>query len=129
DSIRRNCFSLWRHDGRECIETATACQALNVGCERQLKCQLEKVEIFHAVYIAILPTRARTRWSCLGFKSFNRQPILQSVQGSKADSQALRPFKWFDRSRSLTAGFLDGLQFRARSRNHHDRPALPLIPS
>jgi len=38
-------------------------------------------------------------------------------------------FQWFDRSRSLTAGFLDGLQFRARSRNHHERLGLPLVPS
>jgi len=35
----------------------------------------------------------------------------------------------FDRSRSLTAGFLDGLQFRALSRNHHERLGLPLVLS
>src|SRR5580765_7170687 len=37
--------------------------------------------------------------------------------------------QWFDRSRSLTAGFLDGLQFRALSRNHHERLGLPLVLS
>src|SRR4030095_8972168 len=47
----------------------------------------------------------------------------------------LKPFQivpavqWSDRSRSLTAGFLDGLQFRALSRNHHERLRLPLVPS
>src|SRR5438552_13492216 len=43
--------------------------------------------------------------------------------------QIVPAVQWFDRSRSLTAGFLDGLQFRARSRNHHERLGLPLVPS
>jgi hypothetical protein len=48
------------------------------------------------------------------FHKLKRVQIVQAVQ-------------WFDRSRSLTAGFLDGLQFRAWSRNHRDRRNLPLI--
>ena len=43
--------------------------------------------------------------------------------------QWFQTFQWFDRSISLTAGFLDGLQFRAGSRNHHERFEFPLILS
>jgi hypothetical protein len=32
----------------------------------------------------------------------------------RGEVQIVQAVQWFDRSRSLTAGFLDGLQFRAR---------------
>src|SRR6266436_484206 len=73
--------------------------------------------------------RRRKRDRLLFRCNVERSCVRSAFQGRKTCSNGSKPFNGFDRSRSPTAGFLAGLQFRARSRNHHDRPDLPLIPS